>query len=62
MRMKRQASEWEEIFSNYLPNKGLYTESIKKSQNLIMRKQQANFLSGQKICKTHHHRQYTGDE
>ena len=38
-RVKRQPTEWEKIFSNYISDKGLHPKYIKNSYNSVAKKQ-----------------------
>lgn len=37
--MKRQATEWEEIFANIYPTQNFYLECVKNSYNSVIRRQ-----------------------
>ena len=57
MRMKRQDMDQEDIFENYIPNKGLVSRICKELSNLIIREQH-NLKMSKGLEQTLHQRGY----
>ena len=57
--MKRQPTEWEKIFANYISGKGLITKVYRNLYNSITKKNTIQFKNGQRPEKTFFQRRRT---
>lgn len=51
--MKRQATEWEKIFADHMPDRELVLEQIEISQHTVLKKKKKSKQYNQKMGKRH---------